>query len=292
MNQSGNEPVVVAEDVGFVEGPVVMQDGGVLYTSIDRGLVYRTKDGATEVAARTGAGPNGAVESRDGVVFIAQNGGAWPASPVSGIEPGVQRIDTTGSVSAASTNGMVAPNDLAIGPDGMLYVTDPTRNGRRDDGRIWRYDTASGDAELLVELPWYPNGIGFTRETDAVYVADTGGHRIVRFPLSRGSLGEPETVVQMTEPHHPDGFCFDAALNLVIASPGNSDDVAGQVQVWSMEGELLDVVDTFTGRFVTNVALSPAQELYVTDAGRGAVVRFSWPTAGLGLHPFIPGGAE
>lgn len=294
MRQSESDLVVVADDVGFVEGPVLMQGGGVLYTSIDRGVVYLSKDDTTAEFARTGAGPNGAVEGHDGVVFVAQNGGAWPASPAAGVKAGVQRIDASGSVSALAVDGMEAPNDLAIGPDGMVYVTDPTRNGRRDDGRIWRCDLTTGQGEIVAAMPWYPNGIGFTREHDALYVADTGTHRIVRYPLTERGLGEPETVVQMTAERGPDGFCFDDELNIVIACPGSAEDINGQVQVWSMDGELVDCIDTFTSRFITNVALSGDRRLYVTDSSRGAVVRLDdWPTTGLGLYPFLgDGGAR
>lgn len=294
MRHSGSDPVVVAEDVGFVEGPVLTRGGGVLYTSIDRGLVYVTRNEATTIFGRTGAGPNGAAEGRDGAVFVAQNGGAWPAAPTDGVKAGVQRVDASGSVTTLDADGIVAPNDLAFGPDGMLYVTDPTRNGRRDDGRIWRCDVGSGRCEIVAEVSWYPNGIGFTREDDAMYVADTGTHRIVRFPMTNGGLGEPETVVQMTEARGPDGFCFDEELNIVIACPGSAEDINGEVQTWSMSGEMVDCIDTFTSRFITNVALSQSRQLYVTDSSSGAVVRLDdWPTAGLDLHPFLrDGGAR
>lgn len=292
MRKARRDPVVIAEDVGFVEGPVLLQDGGVLYTSIDRGLVYLTKNGATEIFARTGAGPNGATEGGDGAVYVAQNGGAWPATPTHGVTAGVQRVDASGSVTALDAEGMVAPNDLAFGPDGMLYVTDPTRNGRRDDGRIWRCDVESGHCENIAELSWYPNGIGFTRESDAMYVADTGTHRIVRFPMTPAGLGEPKTVVQMGETHGPDGFCFDEDLNIVIACPGPRDDSNGQIQTWSMNGEMIDCIDTFPSRFITNITLSRSRQLYVTDSTRGATVRLDdWPAAGLGLHPFLENGA-
>ena len=50
------EFTVVASDVGFTEGPVFAQDGDILFTSIDRGCVYRARDGETAVHGVTGGG--------------------------------------------------------------------------------------------------------------------------------------------------------------------------------------------------------------------------------------------
>jgi gluconolactonase len=183
------------------------------------------------------------------------------------------------------TRDPIAPNDLCLGPDGLLYVTDPTRRPSRDDGRLWRCDPETGEAEMLLSVPWYPNGIGFGPEDDALYVASTGEREIKRFPLLNGRLGRPEVVIRM-ERGHPDGFAFDADGNLIVCAVSMTE-APGELQTWSPNGRLLDVLRPGPGRRYTNAALSADRVLIVTDSDGGRVLAFdSWPTAGLPLHPF------
>lgn len=273
------------DDVGFGEGPLFAHDGTTWATSIDRGVVYRFLPGSTRSTYATGGGPNGATEGPFGEIFVAQNGGWNPTTRV-GLRPGgVQVISTTGEIRTLNEDP-VAPNDLCFGPDGMLYVTDPTRRRpSRDDGRLWRIDPETGASELLRSVGWYPNGIGFGLENDAMYVADMGAQRIVRFPLVEGVLGEPETAVQMTE-GHPDGFAFDVQGNLVVCAVSFDPDRVGTIQVWSADGKLLDRFEPGSGRLYTNVALADDRTMVVTDAQHGTLlVADEWPIAGLALHP-------
>src|SRR3954463_10187572 len=115
---------VFQADLGFVEGPVTSQGGSVLVTSIDRGVLYRISQGSVAEFARTGGGPNGLVEGPRGEFYVSQNGGAWPARNTLKAEPGVQAVSPEGEVTMLA-RGLKSPNDLAFGPDGYLYVTDP-----------------------------------------------------------------------------------------------------------------------------------------------------------------------
>ena len=103
---------------------------------------------------------------------------------------------------------------------------------------------------------------------------------------SDGSLGPEETVFQMTA-GHPDGFAFDDAGNIVVASialaPGEDSDI----QTWTLEGHLLDVCRPGSSRYYTNVALGADRTLLITDSDGGRVLAVdNWPHAGLALHPF------
>ncbi|GAB3061594.1 SMP-30/gluconolactonase/LRE family protein [Intrasporangium mesophilum] len=291
MTSADREARVVASDVGFTEGPVFLRDGRILFVSIDHGTVYAVDEaasagprGAVRVAT-VGGGVNGATEGRDGLVYLAQAGGRGGATKgLLTSTGGVLVYDPRGVVSWL-TMDPISPNDLAFGPDGLLYVTDPTRSPKRADGRVFRIDVDTGLAELLCSVPWYPNGIAFGPEDDAVYVADTRGSRILRFPLSPSGLGEVELVVRMDR-GRPDGFCFDSEGNIVIAAIGD-DGEAGCIQTWTRDGESLDSFDPHLGQVVTNVAISSDRRCVITAAGEGKVaVVDDWPVAGLELHPF------
>lgn len=263
-----------------------MQDGRLLVTSIDHGRIYAVGDGRARPYAQPGGGPNGATEGDAGLLFVAQNGGRLMGQTVDAkATGGIQVVDPDGDIRWVSRDP-IAPNDLCFGPDGALYVTDPTRS-RRDDGRIWRCDPRSGATELLATVGWYPNGIAFGPEDDALYVASTWEQRIVRFPLDGGRLGAPEVVVQMRR-GHPDGFAFDADGNLVVTALALDDEIAaGQLQVWVPGGRMLETVDLGTGRLYTNVAFGADRRLVVTASDGGVVLVFDeWPQAGLLLHPF------
>ena len=116
------------------------------------------------------------------------------------LQPSIQRITPDGAIETVATEiagiPFQAPNDLAFGPDGRLYFTDPGRYDPAalpDPGYIFALDP-SGGGELLAELPSvYPNGIVVEASGDVVWVESytrrvvrRGGRRHAR-PSSRRS---------------------------------------------------------------------------------------------------------
>jgi gluconolactonase len=281
---------VVASELGFVEGPVLLRSGELCVTSIDHGRLYRGPlDGEMSVLADVGVGANGATEGADGTIYVAQSGTKYvipdgtrvPAliGPTGG-PSGVQAVHTDGTVELVTADP-VSPNDLCIGPDGLLYVTDPTRARVRSDGRIWRVDPTSGDAELLASVGWYPNGIGFAGDDDTLYVASTGEGRIYRCPITSSGLGTPEVAIEMGDAH-PDGFAFDTDGNIVVSCVFGSP----AIQIWTLDGEFVDAFQPGDGCMYTNIALSSDGVLVICDTEGGRVLAVDdWPAGGLPLHP-------
>jgi gluconolactonase len=273
---------IIASGLGVLEGPVTCQDGSVVVTSLDQGNVFRIIDEKVQVLAITGGGANGATEGPGGLIFVTQNGGTGPALNTVRSPPGVQVIHRTGKLQIFG-EGMRSPNDLCFGPDGFLYVTDPTRKLERDEGRIWRCNIHTRECTQLMACDWYPNGIGFSFEDDCVYVADSRHRRIVRIPLADFRSETVETVIELDH-GTPDGFAFDARGNLVVACP-NFDPGGGDIQVYS-EGRLTEVIRPGNSKLYTNVAISQDCRLYICDADTGNVLEETWPRPGLPLHPF------
>ena len=72
------EMTLVAEGLGFPEGPVALADGSVLLVEIRRGALSRVRpDGGVERLVQLGGGPNGAAIGPDGAVYICNNGGRF-----------------------------------------------------------------------------------------------------------------------------------------------------------------------------------------------------------------------
>jgi gluconolactonase len=273
----------LATDCGFTEGPVQRRDGTVVVGSIDRGVIYRITPGGREMFADLGGGVNGLAEGADGTLYVAQMGSRRRAVRHPHTTGGIQRVFPDGSWTWL-TQDPISPNDLCFGPDGMLYWTDPTR-GRFNDGRLWRMCLDDENPELLTSVSWYPNGIAFGPEEDAVYIAVYMEQQIVRFPMGADGLGEPTIIIQM-ERGHPDGLAFDAKGQLIVAANSLSGD-RGQIQTWTVSGELVDVFEPGPGTHYTNIALNGDREMVITYSdGEQVLLATGWPNPGLPLHPF------
>ncbi|MGB6515572.1 MAG: SMP-30/gluconolactonase/LRE family protein, partial [Mycobacterium sp.] len=187
---------VIADGLGFTEGPVWLPDDRVALTSISHGCVYIVdpRDGALE-RIDTGGGPNGLACSADGTLYVAQNGGAWGAS--GSAEPGVQVI-TDGRVDYL-VEGLGAPNDLTFGPDGRLWITD-TRGefdistpGAGLPGHVYATDVVSGDTQQVIDDgPVFINGLGFDRDGSRLLVTATLSSQLLSYDAS--TYGTPEVV--------------------------------------------------------------------------------------------------
>lgn len=73
---------LIADGIGFTEGPAKIDDDSVVVTSINRGQIYRVPldgSGAT-LLCETGGGPNGIALDRSGGIWITQNGGTAMSS--------------------------------------------------------------------------------------------------------------------------------------------------------------------------------------------------------------------
>jgi gluconolactonase len=279
------DPRVVAEGLGFTEGPVWTRDGRLLVTSISHGVIYEiAADGGARVLAETGGGPNGMTEGADGTLYIAQNGGIFGTSGRSRrpAAPGIQAI-AGGSVRYLA-EGLDAPNDLCFGPDGRLYFTDPRGWARPDDlppGRVYAM-TPDGAPHQLTEGPAFTNGIAFGQDASRLYVAETFGRRVLVYPLRDGALGEPDEFCRI-DPGMPDGMCFDANGLLYVAAT-----VAEEIQLFDADGALVERLRCGENSLVTNCCFggSTGTTLFATDSRRERVLAFDLDVAGLPLFPF------
>jgi len=263
--------------LSFPEGPLVRGDGTLVFTEIAAGRLstWSPADGVGTLAI-TGGGPNGATLAADGSIFVTQNGGA--AGGGVRATAGLQRVAVDGSVATVITEvaglSLDAPNDLAFGPDGRLYFTDP-RTGPdaavRRNGRLYAYDPRSNEAELVIELgPDYPNGIGFDPEGRLVWT-ESFSRRVMRW-----TDDGPATIIELPERNFPDGFCSDVNGRMYVAS------TYGHCVNVIAEGEIVEQLRCGDG-MPTNCCFLET-DLIVTESRRGTLWRFPIGSKGLALH--------
>lgn len=230
------EPVVLAEGLGSPEGPDLLPDGRVVFveTFLCRVSAWDGRDGV-RAYADVGGAPTSCAVGRDGV-YVAQNGrtaGPW-RSPRP-CPPSIQRIGLDGRVEivadGASGVPLAGPNDLAFGPDGSLWFTDPgTFDAEHPErGRICRL-APDGECTAVADAGHaYPNGI--VAEPDGAVAWTESFTRRIRRRTPDGAI---TTVATLPPDRIPDGMKRGADGTFYVAGV-----TSGGIDVVRPEGTLV-----------------------------------------------------
>jgi gluconolactonase len=286
---------VVVDGIEFGEGPVWCEaDQTLVVTSVSGGCLWRVwpEQGRREMFADTDGGANGAAPATDGGFLVTNNGGVDLAKtgvienppPPRLAEPGLQRVSSDGAVTYLVREGLRAPNDLCVAPDGVVYFTDPGHFPPPEDelvGRIMAYDR-DGAVRTHADGFWYCNGIALDPDGNLVVVERAGLVRI-------NPDGSRDWVIERLGRGAGDGFCVDRAGRYYVAAT-----IEHGVRVIE-DGTEVEFLEIGGEGVTTNCCFGggDGRVLFATDAVPGRVVVWEGlPTPGLPVHAWPPPAPE
>jgi sugar lactone lactonase YvrE len=175
---------------------------GYLYTGLADGRIFRIAPDAGRVQ------PLASFEGRATGVAFGADGSLLVADERRGV---VYRIDEGGAItpllSRIDGEPLLLVNDLAVGNDGVLYVTESSTRftveqlrleilERRPNGRILVYDPATRSARVLREHLYFPNGIAVAPDQSSLVYAETTAYRVSRLWLRGPKRGATEVLIE------------------------------------------------------------------------------------------------
>jgi gluconolactonase len=274
------------------EGPCLDADGALHVAEIGAGYVTAI-DLATGVATRrfdTGGGPNGCALGLDGALYVSNNGGVERSGDVVDLtaEHGQGRVQRCqagdGCVETVYTDfsggRLSGPNDIATGPDGTLWITDPGHGDLKTPrGRIFHAAADGSSIQHVAEGYQFCNGLAFSADGSELFVAETGSRSVWVHPVDGGVLGERRLFAKLPRGCGSDGLCFDSAGNLIVAGA-----FAGLVLVYDADGALQEQFEV-EDKLVTSVGFAgpELEQLVITLTHTGRLLVLDWPVPGLPL---------
>jgi gluconolactonase len=289
--------VVFAGDALGPEGPVWLPDGSLVFTEMTRGIISHIEaDGSNKRQIAYTGRPSGVAIDRTGVLWVAES--KYPA---------LLRVTLDGNVALITkgpdTMPFLWPNDICIGPDGALYMTDSGATldeievpgeapwapyEKLVDGRVWRIERETGRCQLVDRHLRFANGLAFGPAGTHLYVGETYTGDILRYSVDDGRVGGREyfgnVMVKPPIEFHtvagPDGMAFDINGNLHVAVLKQ-----GDITCLGPDGSVRRRRKV-AGDFPTNLAFPRGgdKRVLVTEGSRSQLLMYKVPVGGLPLY--------
>ncbi len=207
--------------LGEIEGPedVILDADDNLYCGVRQGEIVRflAPDYVKrEVYAHVGGRPLGMAFDRQGDLVVCIAGmGLYCVDQHRAVHKMTAETNRS-PFSIIDDSRMRLADDLDIGPDGKVYFSEATiRYGfeewvvdaleGRGNGRIIRYDPATGTTKTIVRNLLFANGICVAHDNKSVLFAETWGCRVSRLWLEGPKQGKTEIVIPDL-PGYPDNI--------------------------------------------------------------------------------------
>ncbi len=200
---------------------------------------------------------NGIVFDKPGAMYIADY-----------VNHNVLKVDMASKqVSVfAHHDGMNQPNDLAIGPDDVLWASDP--NWGNNTGQLWRIDRQGKVTKVAGDMGT-TNGIEISPDGKTLYVNESVQRNIWAFTITADGIRDKRLLKQFPD-HGFDGMRCDIDGNLFVTRHGK-----GTVAVVSPKGEIIREIDVL-GKSPSNICFGgpDGRTVYVTEVDHTRLVQF------------------
>lgn len=252
-----------------IEGPACDRSGNIFAVNYARQhTIGKTSPaGKSEVFLELehGSVGNGIRFDRRGFMYIAD----YVNHNVLRVEPGTRKVSVF-----AHDDRMNQPNDLAIGPDGALYASDP--NWKASTGQLWRIGP-DGKVTLVAKDMGTTNGIDVSPDGKTLYVNESVQRNVWAFAIAGdGTLADKRLLTKFPD-HGFDGMRCDVDGNLYITRYGK-----GTVAKVSPEGKVLREIEVLGAR-PSNICFGgeDGRTAYVTEVEHRRLVQFRVDRPGL-----------
>lgn len=218
---TGMGPVqLLATGFGWAEGPLWdADDGSLVFTDIAADEIHKLKNGVlSTVVQGTNAYTNGLDHDAEGNRLECQHK----------LQRVIRRAaNGTTTVVAASYQGLPfnSPNDAIAHASGAIFFTDPTYGSLPNLGGavpqqphqgVYRVALDTGVVTLVDDDLQQPNGIALSPDHATLYVTDTQGGVVMKYPVTAGGSVGAGTVLATVGT--PDGMAVDVNGNLYVTS--------------------------------------------------------------------------
>jgi gluconolactonase len=249
----------LAGDLGFIEGPVWVAPGLLVFSDIPNDQLLRwSADGGLATYRKPSRNANGNTVDAAGSLLTCEHTGRRVA---------IQGRDGTLRTLVDQFEGrkLNSPNDVVVRRDGTVWFTDPEyglktdpatkkKVGKEQPGNfVYRHDPRTGATTAVIRDFDQPNGLAFSPDEKRLYVADSGAPKHIRvFDVAAdGSVSHGRIFCQIDK-GGPDGIRVDRD-GRVWSSAGDG------VQIFGPDGKRI-------GRIL--VAESPANLCFGGADGR------------------------
>ena len=232
------DPELLDTGFEFTEGPLWMDDLGLLFSDIPADKIYKwTESGGTKIWRDGSGNANGLAQDIEGRLIACEHGTRR-----------VSRTDSDGSVITIASEyqggRLNSPNDIVTHSSGQIYFTDPPYGIEEADREqpvngVYRI-TLDGDLVLLTDDFTRPNGLAFSPDESTLYIDDSGKRHVRVFDvLPDGDISNSRLFADMDHPQpgSPDGMKVDVEGNIYVAG-------ATGLWVFDPDGNLHGVIVT------------------------------------------------
>ncbi len=245
-----------------IEGPAVSIDGTLYAVNFKEegtiGEVDEKGNGAIFIKLPENSVGNGIRFDKHGDMYIAD----YVNHNVFQVKKGTKE-----PVVWAHNDKMSQPNDLAIAPNGTIYLSDP--NWAESTGRIWMVN-AQREIILLEDNMGTTNGIEVSTDGKYLYVNESVQRQIWKYDIQAdGTVSNKRKFMTFTD-FGMDGMRCDDKGNLYVTRYDK-----GTVVVLSPEGKIRNEIQ-LTGKKPSNITFGgeDGKTCYVTMADRGCFETF------------------